>query len=59
MRSAPRALPVSIILLRRLAKYHCGIRFVHHQGHPKHRAFFALRSSAPASRANKVNSSSS
>ena len=42
MRSAPRALPVSIILLRRLAKYHCDIRFVRHQGHPKHRAFFAF-----------------
>ena len=42
MRSAPRALPVLIILLRRLAKYHCDIRFVHHQDHPKHRAFFAF-----------------
>ncbi len=41
IRSTARVL-LSFIILRRLAKYHCDIRFVHHQDHPIRRAFFAF-----------------
>ena len=41
-KGAPLRVLLNIILLRRLAKYRCDIRFVHHQDHPIRQAFFAF-----------------